>query len=88
MHEITFYIAMIWMTALMLICIAMVIRTRSGMVRILAFDALTLVLVALLILYSVTTDSSYYLDAALMLSLVSFISTVVAARYYSERKVF
>ncbi|HYJ12248.1 MAG TPA: monovalent cation/H+ antiporter complex subunit F [Thermomicrobiales bacterium] len=88
MHEITFYIAMIWMTALMLICIAMVIRTRSGMVRILAFDALTLVLVALLILYSLTTDSSYYLDAALMLSLVSFISTVVAARYYSERKVF
>ena len=88
MHEITFYIAMIWMTALMLICIAMVIRTRSGMVRILAFDALTLVLVALLILYSVTTDSSYYLDAALMISLVSFISTVVAARYYSERKVF
>jgi multisubunit Na+/H+ antiporter MnhF subunit len=88
MHQITFYIAMIWMTALMLICIAMVIRTRSGMVRILAFDALTLVLVALLILYSVTTGSSYYLDAALMLSLVSFISTVVAARYYSERKVF
>jgi multicomponent Na+:H+ antiporter subunit F len=88
MHEITFYIAMIWMTMLMLVCIAMVIRTRSGMVRILAFDALTLVLVALLILYSVTTDSSYYLDAALMLSLVSFISTVVAARYYSERKVF
>ena len=88
MHEITFYIAMIWMTVLMLICIGMVIRTRSGMVRILAFDALTLVLVALLILYSVTTDSSYYLDAALMLSLVSFISTVVAARYYSERKVF
>ena len=88
MHQITFYIAMICMTALMLICIAMVIRTRSGMVRILAFDALTLVLVALLILYSVTTGSSYYLDAALMLSLVSFISTVVAARYYSERKVF
>jgi multisubunit Na+/H+ antiporter MnhF subunit len=88
MHEITFYIAMIWMTMLMLVCIAMVIRTRSGMVRILAFDALTLVLVALLIVYSITTNSSYYLDAALMLALVSFISTVVAARYYSERKVF
>lgn len=88
MHDVTYYVAMIWMTGLMLICIAMVIRTRSAMVRILAFDALTLVLVALLILYSITTESSYYLDAALMLSLVSFISTVVAARYYSERKVF
>lgn len=88
MHEVTYYVAMIWMTGLMLVCIAKVIRTRSGMVRILAFDALTLVLVALLILYSITTESSYYLDAALMLALVSFISTVVAARYYSERKVF
>lgn len=88
MHEITYYLAMIWMTGLMLICIGMVIRTRSAMVRILAFDALTLVLVALLILYSITTESSYYLDAALMLALVSFISTIVAARYYSERKVF
>ena len=88
MHEITYYLAMIWMTGLMLICIGMVIRTRSAMVRILAFDALTLVLVALLILYSITTESSFYLDAALMLALVSFISTIVAARYYSERKVF
>lgn len=88
MHEVTYYVAMIWMTALMLICIAMVIRTRSAMVRILAFDALTLVLVALLILYSITTESSFYLDAALMLALLSFISTIVAARYYSERKVF
>ena len=88
MHEITYYLAMIWMTGLMLICIGMVIRTRAAMVRILAFDALTLVLVALLILYSITTESSYYLDAALMLALVSFISTIVAARYYSERKVF
>jgi multisubunit Na+/H+ antiporter MnhF subunit len=58
------------------------------MVRILAFDALTLVLVALLIMYSITTETSYYLDAALMLALLSFISTVVASRYYSERKVF
>jgi multicomponent Na+:H+ antiporter subunit F len=88
MHDFTYYVAMIWMTGLMLACIAMVIRTRSGMVRILAFDAVTLVLVALLVLYSVTTESSYYLDAAIVLSLISFIATLVAARYYSERKVF
>lgn len=88
MHEITYYVAMIWLTGLLLVSIAMVIRTRSGMVRILAFDAVTLVLVALLIMYSITTETSYYLDAALMLALVSFVSTVVASRYYSERKVF
>ncbi|MDQ3654968.1 MAG: monovalent cation/H+ antiporter complex subunit F [Chloroflexota bacterium] len=88
MHEIVYYAAMIWMASLLCICIGMVIRTHSAIVRILAFDALTLVIIALLILYSTTTESSYYLDAALMLALVSFVSTIVAARYYSERKVF
>jgi multisubunit Na+/H+ antiporter MnhF subunit len=88
MHEITYYFATIWMTFLLCVCMALVIRTKSGMVRILAFDALTLVLVALLIIYSISTETSYYLDAALVLSLLSFVSTVVASRYYSERRVF
>lgn len=88
MHEITYYLATIWLTFLLCVCVAMVIRTKSGMVRILAFDVLTLVLVALLIIYSITTETSYYLDAALVLALLSFVSTVVASRYYSERRVF
>ncbi|MBA3377707.1 MAG: pH regulation protein F [Chloroflexia bacterium] len=88
MHDIVYYGAMVWMTGLLCVCIAIVIRTNSAVVRILGFDALTLVIIALLILYSTTTESSYYLDAALMLALVSFVSTIVAARYYSERKIF
>lgn len=88
MHEVVYYGAMIWMTGLLCVCIGMVIRARSALVRILALDTLTLVLVALLILYSTTTESSFYLDAALMLSLLSFLSTVVAARYHSERRIF
>jgi multisubunit Na+/H+ antiporter MnhF subunit len=88
MHDTVYYTAMVWMTGLLCVCIGMVIRTRSAVVRVLAFDALTLVIIALLILYSTTTESSYYLDAALMLALVSFVSTIVAARYISERKVF
>jgi multisubunit Na+/H+ antiporter MnhF subunit len=88
MHEIVYYAAMIWMTGLLCACIWLVIRTSSGMVRILGVDTLTLILIALLILYSTTKETSYYLDAALLLSLVSFVTTVVASRYHSERKVF
>jgi len=88
MHELVFYGAMIWMTGLLCVCIGMVIRARSALVRILALDTVTLVLVALLILYSTTTESSFYLDAALMLSLLSFLSTVAAARYHSEGRIF
>jgi len=88
MHDIVFYAAMIWMTGLLCICFGLVIKTHSAMVRILGFDATTLVLISVLVLYSTTTESSYYLDAALLLALVSFVSTVAAARYHSERRVF
>jgi multisubunit Na+/H+ antiporter MnhF subunit len=88
MHDLVFYGAMIWMTALLGVSILLVIRAPSGLVRVLALDTVTLVLVALLILYSTTTGSSFYLDAALMLALLSFLSTVVAARYHSEGRIF
>ena len=88
MHDVVFYTAAVWMTALLFVCIAIVVRARSPMDRILALDTLTLVLVALLILYTVTNGVSYYLDAALMLALLSFMATLAAARYRSEGRLF
>lgn len=88
MHEAVYYLAMIWMTGLLCGCLLLVIRTPSSMVRILAIDSLTLVLIALLIVYGTTERSALYLDAALVVALVSFATTLVAARYHSERKIF
>ncbi|MBA2775566.1 MAG: pH regulation protein F [Chloroflexia bacterium] len=88
MHDVVYYAAMIWMTGLLCVCFGLVIRTHSSIVRIVGFDAMSLVLISVLILYSITTESSYYLDAALLLALVSFVSTIAAARYHSERRVF
>jgi multicomponent Na+:H+ antiporter subunit F len=88
MHDLVFYIAMIWMTGLFCICVVMIVRSRSGLVRVLALDTLTLVLVALLVLYSTTTKTSYFLDSAIVLALISFISVIAAARYHAERRLF
>lgn len=88
MHELVFYLAMAWMTGLLAISVAAVIRVSSTASRILALDMLTLILVALLVLYADASRSSYYLDAALILSLLAFIGTVAAARYHGERKMF
>ena len=88
MHDVVYYGAMIWMTSLLCVCIGLVVWAKASIVRILSLDALTLVLVSLLILYSTTTETSFYLDAALMLALISFVSTLVASRYWGERKVF
>ncbi len=88
MHEIVFQVATVWMTGLLGVMIVFLIRTRSALTRVLALDTVTLILIALLILFADANRSQYYLDAALILALLSFISTVAAARYQSERETF
>lgn len=88
MHEIVFYFAAAWMTVLLAVSVAAVIKIRSTAGRILALDMLTLILVALLVLYADANRSPYYLDAALILALLAFVGTVAAARYHGQRKIF
>ncbi len=88
MHEIVFYFAAAWITGLLAVSVAAVIKVQSTAGRILALDMLTLILVALLVLYADANRSPYYLDAALILALLAFIGTVAAARYHGQRKIF
>lgn len=88
MHELVFYAAAAWMTVLLVVGVVAVIGISSTSGRILALDMLTLILVALLILYGTAQRTAYYQDVALVLALLAFISTLAAARYYGERKIF
>jgi multicomponent Na+:H+ antiporter subunit F len=88
MHQVVFYAAFVWMTVLLVVSAAAVIRLRSTASRILALDMLTLILVALLVLYADANRTSYYLDAALVLSLLAFVATLVLSRYDGERRIF
>jgi multicomponent Na+:H+ antiporter subunit F len=87
-HEIVFYLAFSWMTVLLVVSAAAVIRLRSTAGRILALDMLTLILVALLVLYADAQRTSFYLDAALILSLLAFLATLALSRYRGERRLF
>jgi multicomponent Na+:H+ antiporter subunit F len=88
LHEVVFYLAFAWTTVLLVVGVAAVIRLRSTASRILALDMTTLILVALLILYADANRSPYYLDAALILSLLAFLATLALARYHGERRIF
>jgi multicomponent Na+:H+ antiporter subunit F len=87
LHDLVFFVAIAWVTVLLVACAAAVVRLRTTAARILALDALTLILVALLVVYATGQRSSYYMDAALILALLAFLSTLLAARYHGERKV-
>ena len=88
MQEIVFYLAFARMTVLLALNAAAVIRLRSTAGCILALDTLALILVALLVLYAAANRSPYYMDAALVLSLLTFVATLILARYHEERWIF
>lgn len=87
MHESVFYAAAVWMAVLMAVAVIVAIRDHSPLGRLLALDTVSVILVALLVLYSVSRGVSWYLDGALVLALLGFIATAAAARYYSGGEV-
>ena len=76
------YLAFVWLGVLIAVTIALVIRARSITVRLLASDLLTLLLIALLVVFAQYERSTYYCDAALILALLTFVGIVAAGRYY------
>jgi multicomponent Na+:H+ antiporter subunit F len=74
-------IAVGWATVLLVLGGAALLRASATLERVLVLDVLVIILIALLSALSYLRGVSYYLDAALGLALLSFTSTLVAARY-------
>ena len=88
MHEIVFYVAFVWMTILLVISVAAVVRLGSTARRILALDMLTLILVARLLLYADSERSQYYMDAGLVLAPLALLAPLVLGRCCGETGTF
>ena len=88
MHELVFQVAAVWLTGLVIACAVLVLRSRTTASRILALDTLVLLLVGLLVLWSYAEGVAYFLDAALVLSLLGFVATLAAARFHGEGQIF
>lgn len=88
MHTAVFYLATLWMTGLLGLTVAVLVRTRSTLSRILALDMLILILVALLVLFADANRTAYYLDGALVLALLALVATIAACRYRMRENPF
>ena len=76
--------ALVWVTLLLVGGGLALLRARDVLQRVIAFDALAAVVIALLAMLSYLQDVGYYLDAAVALALLSFVATVAAARYLAS----
>jgi multicomponent Na+:H+ antiporter subunit F len=79
--EIVLDVAAGWATLLLLAGGVLLLRSPGTLQRVLVLDVLVVIVIALLATLSYVRDVSYYIDAALGLALLSFASTLVAARY-------
>ena len=84
MHDVILTVAGCWTFFLLAVLLVTLIRTPFTLTRIAVLDAATLMLTAVLILYGTREDEPFYLDAALVVAALSFVSTVAAARYQAE----
>jgi multicomponent Na+:H+ antiporter subunit F len=85
-HEAVYVTGIVWLAVLLLVSVVSLGRSRTTAERIVVLDLAALVLIGLLGLVAVTNQRAYALDAALALSLLSFIATVAASRYLGDRR--
>lgn len=74
----------IWLIGLLFVVGVLIVRGRSSAQRVLALDTASLLLIGVLVLFSFERGSPYVLDAALVLGLLGFVSTLRLARNLRE----
>src|SRR4051794_33460903 len=81
-------IGLVWVTLLLVAGGLVLLRARDAFQRLVALDALSVLVVGLLALLSYARDEPYYIDAAVALSLLSLVASVAAARYLGSGRPF
>ena len=84
MRDVALAIAFGWASLLLVAGGWLLLRAPDTLHRVLALDVLVVIVIAVLTTLSYLHDVSYYVDAALALALLSFVATLVAARYVTR----
>lgn len=79
-------LAMIILSACLLLGMVRFIMGPSLPDRISAFDFLAANVIALIAIYSVLTDNTAFMDVAIILSLIAFLSSMFFAYYLTKKK--
>ncbi len=82
------HLALIFMALAMIPCIYRILIGPTIPDRILGLDAMATVMVVMLGVYSFVHESVFFLDVALVLSIISFLGTVAISKYLDEGTIF
>ena len=71
----------------MLLSLWRLLRGPGSPDRILALDTVSINSIALLVLYGIRIGSSFYFEAALIIAMLGFVSTVALSKYVMRRDI-
>jgi multisubunit Na+/H+ antiporter MnhF subunit len=83
-----FHGALVIHIGLLAACVGRVWRGQTPIDRLIAADVLGLLMLAVVVLISLITGESLYIDVALGMAAVGFIGTMALARYIADQQVF
>lgn len=86
--NLAFLVAVGWLALLGAIVVGLVLRARSALDRVLALDLFAIIVAALLAAHAAARDAPHYLEAAIVVALLSFVETIAASRYLAEGRLF
>jgi len=84
MNSLLLDLALLFMVFAMIPCVYRVIKGPTVPDRVIAVDAMTTVIVVMLGVYSFVQGSVFFMDVALVLSIISFVGTVTISKYLDE----
>ena len=79
------FAALVMVSVALLLAFVRLVRGPTLPDRVVAFDLITILVVAIIALYIIATNAHVLLDAAIVLALIAFLGTVAFARYLERR---
>jgi multicomponent K+:H+ antiporter subunit F len=81
MIEATANVCLVMLTCSAALCMARLLRGPSVLDRALALDTLSINLIGIITLLCIRDNTAVYFDAALVIAVIGFLSTVAVAKY-------
>ncbi|MCS3924193.1 cation:proton antiporter [Methanosalsum natronophilum] len=88
MSSILLSFALTFMAFTLVPCIYRLIKGPTLSDRVVALDAMAMVIVVILGVYSYVRDSVFFMDVALVLAIIAFVGTIAIAKYIDKGVVF
>jgi multisubunit Na+/H+ antiporter MnhF subunit len=86
--DLTIWIILIAHLVMLLTAVYRVMRGENGVSRLAGYDLASTLTIAILVIISIIRANAFFVDVAIAAAALSYLSTIVLAKYISDHKVF